>query len=153
MRRVVDAARALGIDPDVREFPEGTRTAEDAARAVGCDVAQIVKSLVFVAGDEPVIAFVSGRHRLDEAKLAEAAGAAEVRRATPDEAREATGFAIGGTPPFGHDRPLRLFMDRSLLAHDVVWCAAGTPSTVFALPPDALLKATGARAEDLHQES
>jgi Cys-tRNA(Pro) deacylase len=151
--RVEEAARALSLSIEVREFPEGTRTAEDAARAVGCDVAQIVKSLVFVADGAPVIAYVSGRHRLDPAKLARAAGASEVRRANADEAKEATGFAIGGTPPFGHARPLGLYLDRTLLDHEVVWCAAGTSSTVFALDPKALLKAIGARAEDLHEEA
>jgi Cys-tRNA(Pro) deacylase len=153
--RVEAAARAAGLDIDVKTFPEGTRTAEDAARAVGCDVAQIVKSLVFVADGEPVIAYVSGRHKLDTAKLARAAGAAEVRRATADEAREATGYAIGGTPPFGHARPLRLFMDETLAAFGdaEVWCAAGTPQTVFALAAEALLKATGARVENLHEEA
>lgn len=151
VERVTGAARELGIEIDVREFPEGTRTAEDAARAVGCDVGAIVKSLVFVAGEEPVVAYVSGRHKLDPAKLARAAGAGTARRATADEAREATGFAIGGTPPFGHATPLRLFFDRTLLEHDEVWCAAGTPSTVFAIDPNVLLKATNAAAEDLHE--
>ena len=149
--RVVDAARALGIEIAVREFPDGTRTAEDAARAVGCDIGQIVKSLVFVAGSEPVVALVSGRHKLDPSKLASAAGAPDARRATPDEARDATGFAIGGTPPFGHARPLRLFFDQTLLAHPEVWCAAGTASAVFAIDPNVLLKATGATADDLHE--
>jgi Cys-tRNA(Pro) deacylase len=149
--RIAAVAAELGIDIEIKTFPDGTRTAEDAARAVSCDVAQIVKSLVFVADGEPVIAFVSGAHKLDTDKLARAAGAREVRKATADEARDATGFAIGGTPPFGHARALPLFFDESLLAFDEVWCAAGTPRTVFALAPDVLLKATGARAEDLHQ--
>lgn len=149
--RVVDAARALGLEINVREFPEGTRTAEDAARAVGSDLGAIVKSLVFVAGDEPVIAYVSGRHRLDPAKLARAAGSDRSRRATADEAREATGYAIGGTPPFGHARPLRLFFDRTLLEYPEVWCAAGTPTAVFPIDPNVLLKATGASVEDLHE--
>lgn len=150
--RVAEAARALGLDVEIRGFSEGTRTAPDAARAVGCDVSQIVKSLVFVADGSPLVALVSGRHRLDPAKLARAARAEAVRRATADEAREATGYTIGGTPPFGHARPLPLLMDATLLDHDVVWCAAGTPETAFPIDPNALLKATGARVEDLHQE-
>jgi Cys-tRNA(Pro) deacylase len=147
--RVVAAANDAGLSIDPVEFPEGTRTAEDAARVVGSDVAQIVKSLVFVCDGEPVIAFVSGRHRLDPGKLARAAGARDARRATADEAKEATGYAIGGTPPIGHVRPLRSFLDPSLLAHEVVWCAGGTPSVVFAVAPDDLLKATGAMVVDL----
>ena len=149
--RVRAAGAALGIEVRAREFPEGTRTAEDAARAIGCDVAQIVKSLVFVDG-EPVVAYVSGAHRLDPARLARAAGGAEARRATPDEAKAATGFAIGGTPPFGHATDLRLFLDRTLLDHAEVWAAAGTPSAVFPVDPNALLKATGARVDDLHED-
>lgn len=150
-QRVVADARARGLTIEVREYPEGTKTAEDAARAVGCDVAQIVKTLVFTADGQPLIAMVSGRHRLDPAKLAAASGASEVRRATPDEARAATGFAIGGTPPFGHAQPLRMYLDGTLLEHREVWCAAGTPSTVFPLAPDALKAATGAAVADLHE--
>lgn len=150
VRRVAEAASEAGVAVEVRAFPEGTRTAPDAARAVGCDVAQIVKTLVFMADGAPVIAMVSGRHRLDEAKLAAALGAREVRRASADQARDATGFAIGGTPPFGHRRPLPLLLDRTLLEHGEVWCAAGTPDTVFPIDPNDLVRATGARVEDLH---
>ena len=149
VQRVIDAAAAAGITADVRDFPEGTRTASDAARAVGCDVAAIVKTLVWIADGEPVIAMVSGANRVDPAKLAVAAGAGEVRRATADEAREATGFAVGGTPPFGHTRPIRFFIDPTLLALPEVWVAAGTPTTVFAVEPAALAGATVATAADL----
>jgi len=150
--RVEYAARLAGLLIEVKTFPEGTRTAEDAARAVGCDIAQIVKSLVFVADGEPVIAYVSGRHKLDTTKFARATGANNIRKATADEARDATGYAIGGTPPFGHARALDLYLDETLLEHDEVWCAAGTPATVFALDPKELLRVTGARAENLHEE-
>jgi len=109
--------------------------------------------LVFVADDEPVIVYVSGAHRLDTGKLARATGASRVRRATADEARDATGFAIGGTPPFGHAKPLRLFLDETLIAHETLWCAAGTPTTVFPVAPNDLLNATGASVEDLREES
>jgi prolyl-tRNA editing enzyme YbaK/EbsC (Cys-tRNA(Pro) deacylase) len=144
--RVRDAAAALGLSIDVVAFPEGTRTADDAARAVGCDVAQIVKSLVFVAGDEPVLALVAGSNRLDETKLAAAVGTpgGDVRRATADEVRAATGFAVGGVPPFGHATSLRCVVDADLLAHEVVWAAAGTPRHVFSVGPDALVAAIGA---------
>ena len=141
--RFVDAARVAGLHPDVRHFPEGTKTAEDAARAIGCDVAQIVKSLVFVADDVPVLALTSGRHRVDQARLAALCGASEVRRATPEEARTATGFAVGGTPPFGHPAPVLTFVDETLLGLDEVWAAAGTPDSVFPLAPADLVRLSG----------
>jgi prolyl-tRNA editing enzyme YbaK/EbsC (Cys-tRNA(Pro) deacylase) len=151
--RVVAAAADLGLTIDVVVFPEGTRTADDAARAVGCDVAQIVKSLVFVADDVPVLALVSGANRLDEAKLAASlvvdGGAASVRRASADEVRAATGFAVGGVPPFGHGQPLRCVVDADLLDHDVVWAAAGTPMHVFAVAPGELVAAIDAPVVDL----
>ena len=150
--RVVEAAVSLGIDPKVRDFPEGTRTAADAARAVGCGVAQIVKSLVWICDGEPVIAMVSGANRLDPAKLATAAGATQSRRADAEEAREATGYAIGGTPPFGHDQWLRTFVDVALLGFEEVWCAAGTPTTVFPIAPNALVRATRGIEADLAEE-
>jgi prolyl-tRNA editing enzyme YbaK/EbsC (Cys-tRNA(Pro) deacylase) len=146
--KVIAAAVAQGIDIDVREFPEGTRTAEDAARAVGCDVAQIVKSLVFTIDGEPVIALVSGAHRLDERALA-SAGGGTVGRADADAVRRATGFPIGGVPPFGHPQPLRTYIDDSLLEHEVVWAAAGTPRHVFAVSPHALALACGATTAHL----
>ena len=130
-RRVVEAAGSVGLDIDVHEFPEGTKTAADAASAIGCDVAAIVKTLVFLADGEPVVAFVPGDRRLDTHRLAEVAGANSVTRASLDEVREATGFAAGGTPPFGHSRALRVFGDLALRRNDPVWAAAGTPTTVF----------------------
>lgn len=142
--RFTTAARALRLDPEVRRFPEGTKTAGDAARAIGCDVGQIVKSLVFTADGVPLLALTSGGNRADTRRLAELTGAAEVRRATPEEARTATGFAVGGTPPFGHPRRLRTLCDRDLLAHEEIWAAAGTPDSVFALSPAELLRCTGA---------
>jgi len=151
--RVVAAARALGLAIDPVTYPEGTRTAEDAARAIGCEVAQIVKSLVFdlVTGEEvvPVIALVSGSNRLDEAKLVGAAGADRTRRADADRVRAVTGFPIGGVPPFGHPEPVTTFVDPDLLRHEVVWAAGGTPQVVFALPPAALVEATGGTVADL----
>jgi prolyl-tRNA editing enzyme YbaK/EbsC (Cys-tRNA(Pro) deacylase) len=141
--RFSEAALALGIDHDVRRFPEGTRTAEDAARAIGCDVAQIVKSLVFMADDEPVLALTSGRNRVDLDRISVLCAASATRKATADEVRGATGYAIGGTPPFGHPEPLRCFVDPDLLGFDLVWAAAGTPDGVFALSPDDLVRASG----------
>lgn len=142
--KVVAAAAERGLAVEVRTFPQGTRTAEDAAAAIGCEVAQIVKSLVFVVDDEAVVALVGGADRLDESRLADAAGGQRVRRANADEVRLATGFAVGGVPPFGHATALRCFVDEALLAHDVVWAAAGTPTHVFASPPLALVAAAGA---------
>jgi prolyl-tRNA editing enzyme YbaK/EbsC (Cys-tRNA(Pro) deacylase) len=148
IERFTEAARQLGIEPGIRRFPEGTKTAEDAARAIGCDVAQIVKSLVFMADDRPVIAFTSGANRVDPAKLAGVADTSQARRATPEEARAATGFAVGGTPPFGHPAPVRSFLDPALLAFQEVWAAAGTPDAVFPLTSAELQRATGAETAD-----
>jgi prolyl-tRNA editing enzyme YbaK/EbsC (Cys-tRNA(Pro) deacylase) len=141
--RVEAAARDLGLAIAIRRFPEGTKTAADAARAVGCEVGQIVKSLVFVADGEPFLALTSGANRADPERLARLLGAFEVRRATPEEARVATGFAIGGTPPFGHPMPLRVVVDRDLLAYPELWAAGGTPDAVFPIEPRRLLEASG----------
>jgi prolyl-tRNA editing enzyme YbaK/EbsC (Cys-tRNA(Pro) deacylase) len=143
--RFLERARDLGLDPQVHTFPEGTRTAADAALAVGCDVAAIVKSLVFVADGRAVLALTSGASRADEGALAAALGVDELRKATADEARSATGYAIGGTPPVGHDTELPVVCDVDLTELAEVWAAAGTPSTVFPLTPDQLLRATAAR--------
>jgi len=124
------------FEMETRVFPEGTKTAEDAARAIGCLVSAIVKSLVFVligpdASEEPVVALIPGDLRLDTVKLADAAATTGSRRATLDEVRSATGYAAGGTPPFGHVTSLRVFADNRLRRNDPVWAAAGTPTTVF----------------------
>ncbi len=132
----------------VKQFPQGTRTAADAAQAVGCDVAQIVKSLVFVASGKPVVALVSGANRLDEERLAEVAGR-PVTKADAETARAATGYAIGGVPPFGHATPVRVFMDRDLLDHTVVWAAAGRPDSVFEISPTRLRELSEATVSDL----
>ena len=146
--RFESSAKELGLDPDIHHFSAGTRTAEDAATAIGCAVAQIVKSLVFVADDRPFLALTAGSNRADPERLATLLGGARVRRATADEAREATGYAIGGTPPFGHPRPLMVFVDRDLLSHREVWAAAGTPETVFPLEPEDLVRLTGGTVAD-----
>ncbi len=146
IERFLEAARVAGIEPDVRRFPEGTKTAHDAARAIGCEVGQIVKSLVFMADDRPVMAFTSGANRVDGSKLAAVVEANDVRRATPEEARSATGFAVGGTPPFGHPERLTCVVDPDLLSWEEIWAAAGTPDSVFRLTPAELLRVTGAVA-------
>src|SRR4029453_10111082 len=140
---VVTAGRTHGLELDVREFPEGTRTAADAARAIGCQVDQIVKALVFVAGTEPVLVLTSGGNRVDVVKVGRQRDAATVRKADAEEVRAATGYAIGGTPPFGHARHLPVLVDRHLTGFDVVWAAAGTPRPVFPIAPPEVPPATG----------
>jgi prolyl-tRNA editing enzyme YbaK/EbsC (Cys-tRNA(Pro) deacylase) len=149
--RLRAAAAGLGVPVEVHRFPQGTKTAADAAAAIGCSIDQIVKSLVFVADGHAFLALTSGANRADPTRLAGLLGAGEVRRATADEAREATGFAIGGTPPFGHPRPLRILVDRDLLAHDVLWAAAGTPDSVFPIVPDDLVRASGGVPADFKE--
>jgi Cys-tRNA(Pro) deacylase len=149
--KFVAAAAERGLAVEVRQFPQGTRTAADAAAAVGCDVAQIVKSLVFLVDGEPVVALVGGADQLDERRLAEAAGGTTVGRADADAVRAATGYAVGGVPPFGHATALRCFVDDALLRHDVVWAAAGTPQHVFAVDPHRLATAAGATTAELRR--
>ncbi|HET8569763.1 MAG TPA: YbaK/EbsC family protein [Candidatus Limnocylindria bacterium] len=142
-------AEAAGAQIEVRRFAGTTRTAADAAREIGCDVAAIVKSLVFHADGEPVVVLCSGADRVDEARLAAAVGARGVRRATAEEARAATGFPIGGVAPFGHLRPVRVVADRALLAHLTVWAAAGLPDAVFPVAPADLVRLAGADVADV----
>lgn len=148
-RRVVAAGRALGIEVEVRNFPEGTKTSQDAAAAIGCPVAAIVKSLVFTVDGAAVLALMPGDLRLDTSKLAAAHGGSEAKRADLEMARSATGFAAGGTPPFGHPGPLPIYAEPQLRRHHVVWAAAGTPTTVFPITVDELARATGAVWIDL----
>jgi prolyl-tRNA editing enzyme YbaK/EbsC (Cys-tRNA(Pro) deacylase) len=122
--------------PGVREFPEGTRTAQDAAAAIGCSVGQIVKSLVFVRGDEPVLVLCSGANTVDAGRLG-------LSKADADLVRRATGFAIGGVPPYGHPEQLETLVDEDLLGYDEIWAAAGTPRSVFPLTPVELLERSG----------
>jgi prolyl-tRNA editing enzyme YbaK/EbsC (Cys-tRNA(Pro) deacylase) len=137
-----------GAGITVRRFPEGTRTAADAARAVGCEIGQIVKSLVFMAAGRPVVALVSGPNRLDEARLGAIAGQ-PVTKADAGAARTATGYSIGGVPPFGHATEVPVFMDRDLLGYEVVWAAAGRPDSVFEIAPDRLRELSEATVMDL----
>ena len=133
--------------PEILRFPDGTRTAAQAAAAVGCELGQIVKSLVFLCDGEAVLALTSGANRVDRAQLGTVLGGT-ITRADADGVRDATGYAIGGTPPFGHTRPLRAVVDRALLTYDTVWAAAGTPDTVFELTPDELVRASRAEVAD-----
>ena len=147
--RVVDAGASIGLDVRPVRFPEGTKTAVDAAAAIGCDVGQIVKSLIFAVDGELVLAYVSGANRLDETKLAIAAGGSTCSRVDADTVRAATGFPIGGVPPVGHDPDLRVFVDPDLLGYDTVWAAAGTWHDVFSLTPAQLVSASGGTVVDL----
>ena len=139
-----DALRALGLPADVRELDASTRTAPEAAAAVGCELGAIVKSLVFRGADThtPVLALVSGDNRADEAKL-EASIGERVERPDAAYVREVTGYAIGGIPPIGHPTPVRTVVDEDLLRFDEVWAAAGTPRAVFPVAPRALVDAAG----------
>jgi prolyl-tRNA editing enzyme YbaK/EbsC (Cys-tRNA(Pro) deacylase) len=147
--RVVEAAKSLGLTIEPRRFPDGTKTAADAAAAIGVDIGQIVKSLIFAVDGEVVLAYVSGANQLDEKKLAAAAGGSKSSRVDADVVREATGFPISGVPPFGHSRQLRVFIDPDLLQWPEVWAAAGTWNDVFGIEPHQLVEASGGAVTDL----
>ena len=143
VEKVVKAARALGLDVEIKTLDRPTRTVAEAAAAVGAEPAQIAKSLVFVSDGDPVLAVVSGAHRADFDLLADAFDCAEVRQASPDEVRAATGFAVGGVPPFGHDLPV--VFDEALCDHERVWAAGGDGTTLFSVDPRELARAIDAR--------
>ena len=151
--RVMEAARERGLEITTKRFPEGTKTAADAAAAIGVSVGQIVKSLVFGVDSEIVMALVSGSNQLDEKKLAAAAGGAKCARVDADAVRNATGYPIGGVPPFGHATQLRIFIDPDLLQYDgvndMVWAAAGTWNDNFAISPNELVRVSGGVVTDL----
>ena len=147
--RVKQAAAVAGLTIETRKFPEGTKTAQDAADAIGVGVGQIVKSLVFGVDEEIVMALVSGSNQLDEKKLAAAAGGAKCKRVDADAVRAATGFPIGGVPPFGHSTQLRVFVDPDLLQYDEVWAAAGTWNDNFGANPNDIVRVAGGVVTDL----
>ena len=147
--RVIAAAREAGLEITTRRFPEGTKTAADAAAAIGVSVGQIVKSLVFSVDGEIVMAYVSGANQLDEKKLAAAAGGAKCSRVDADAVRAATGYPIGGVPPFGHSTQLRVFVDPDLLQYDEVWAAAGTWNDNFGAAPAVIVRVAGGVVTDL----
>ena len=147
--RVIAAAREAGLEITTRRFPEGTKTAADAAAAIGVSVGQIVKSLVFSVDGEIVMAYVSGANQLDEKKLAAAAGGAKCSRVDADAVRAATGYPIGGVPPFGHATQLRVFVDPDLLQYDEVWAAAGTWNDNFGAAPADIVRVAGGVVTDL----
>lgn len=142
-------AAGRGVAIAVTRFPATTRTAQDAAREIGCTVGEIVKSLVFLADGAPVVVLCSGADRVDEAKLTSALGVAGVRRATADEAKTSTGYAIGGVPPFGHAAALRVVVDPGLSSFTTVWAAAGLPDAVFPIAPADLVRLSEALEADV----
>ncbi len=145
-RTVAAALRGAGIDPAIRELPDSTRTAVDAARALGCSAAAIVKSLVFVCDDVPLLVLTSGVNRVDTVALAARLGTGAIVQAKPDQVRAATGQAIGGVAPVGHPTPIDAVVDETLAEHPVIWAAAGTPHTLFSLTHEELLAITNGRA-------
>ena len=149
--RVRAALEAASLECEIRTLPDSTRTAVEAAAAVGCSVGEIAKSLVFRAGDRAVVAVMSGDNRLDPARLAAAIGEG-VRRADADFVRAATGFAIGGVPPLGHAMPVDVYMDEDLFRFDEIWAAAGSPYSVFAVAPARLRDASGATVMELRAD-
>ena len=148
--KVVHTARELGLDVRVQRLAASTRTVHEAARAVGCEEAEIAKSIVFVADGDPVLCIASGEHRIDTGKLADALDVAEVRQAGPEEVRAATGFAVGGVPPFGHDLPVVL--DESLLRHERIWAAGGDGHSLFEVDPRELAACTHAKVVRVQAE-
>ena len=149
--KVRDAARELGLDVSVVSLDRSTKTVRDAAAAVGCDEAMIAKSIVFVCDGEPVVCVASGAHRVDLGRVALARDCAEARPATPEEVRAATGFPVGGVPPFGHGLPVLL--DEALLRHERVWAAGGDSNSLFEVDPQELIRCTSATVVALGPES
>ena len=145
--KVAESAERLGLQVKVQRLDASTKTVSDAAVAVGCQEAEIAKSIVFVADGDPVVCIASGEHRIDTDKLAEVLDVAEVRQAGADEVRAATGFAIGGVPPFGHGLPV--IFDEALLSHERVWAAAGDPNSLFCADPRKLAECTEATVADV----
>jgi prolyl-tRNA editing enzyme YbaK/EbsC (Cys-tRNA(Pro) deacylase) len=156
VRRVLAAAERKGIDLAVVTFDESTHTAAEAAAAVGGELGQIVKSLVFVApsgdGPEPILCLVSGQNRVDLARLAAVTGEPDIRRATAREANDLVGFTIGGIPPIGFDRTIRVIMDPDLGRYTTVWAAAGLPTAVFEVPPATLRTLANATVAPISEE-
>ncbi|WKZ56100.1 MAG: YbaK/EbsC family protein [Bdellovibrionota bacterium] len=150
--RVQQALQEAGLPSQVVELPASTRTAAEAAAAVGTTVAQIAKSIVFVSGAQVILAIVSGANRVSAAKLMRFVGP-ELRQPRGEEVKTLTNYPIGGIPPLGHAVPVRLFFDQDLLRFPEVWAAAGTPHAVFRCSPQALVKAVTAEVCDLREES
>ncbi|MFD5495206.1 YbaK/EbsC family protein [Streptomyces sp. NPDC127091] len=154
--RFAEALREMGlleVIGQVRRFPDAARTAPEAAAAIGCELSQICKSLIFAVDDVPVLVLMDGASRVDLERVRQELGAQKVTRAKADVVRETTGYAIGGVPPFGHRTTTRVLADRSLLDHELVWAAAGTPYTVFPMEPRTLIAHAGGILADVRERS
>ncbi|MFD9316943.1 YbaK/EbsC family protein [Streptomyces sp. NPDC060053] len=154
--RFAEALHDLGLDQlhtRVRRFPEATRTAAEAAAAIGCELSQICKSLIFAADGVPVLVLMDGASRVDVELVRGELGVRKVTRAAADVVRETTGYAIGGVPPFGHRTRTRVLADRNLLAHDIVWAAAGNPHVVFPMAPGDLVQHADATLVDVRERT
>ncbi len=153
-QRVFDATQAAGVNINIFEFPEGTRTAEDAAKAAGCDIGQIVKSLVFTVAGNPVMCLVSGANRMESKKLAALyeVGKKKVKRPGADVVKAATGYSIGGVNPYGLATDIDIWLDTDLQQYETVWVAAGTPNAIFEIETSALIASTGATPADIKQD-
>ncbi|MDP2965836.1 MAG: YbaK/EbsC family protein [Pelolinea sp.] len=143
-QKVQDYLNTFGLTLEVVELAESTRTAQEAASAAGCEVGQIVKSLVFRSGEEALLFLVSGRNQLDTHKVSQAIGK-PITKADADFAKEKTGYAIGGVPPVAHATQIEIFIDKDLLGYEEVWAAAGTPHAVFRLKSNDLPRLTGGK--------
>ena len=145
-QRVDDALRALGYEFNIIEHAESTRTAQEAADRAGCELGQIVKSMIFKGKEsgKPILVLTSGANRVDEKRISQYAGEA-IGRADPDFVRAVTGFAIGGVPPLGHSQKVETYLDEDFLQYDTVWAAAGNPNAIFELPTETLRKITDAK--------
>ncbi len=152
VQRVREALTGFGLEPRILRFPEGTRTAREAARAVGTTLGQIVKSLVFLADSRPVLVLVGGAHRVSASKLARLTGAQEVHPADPATVERITGFPVGAVPPVGHATPLTVYMDEALLQHPVVYTGGGGPDALVEISPEDLRRITQAQVVDLKQD-
>ncbi|WP_246203683.1 YbaK/EbsC family protein, partial [Streptomyces tailanensis] len=153
--RFAEALATLGLaelHAEIRRFPEATRTAAEAAAALGCELSEICKSLIFAADGVPVLVLMDGASRVDVELVRQELGAEKVTRAKADVVRETTGYAIGGVPPFGHRTRTRVLADRSLLDHTIVWAAAGTPYTVFPMDPKTLIAHASATLVDVREQ-
>ena len=151
VERVRQALGAHGLQVEVIEFSQSTATSQQAADTLGVPVATIVKSLIFLAGEQPILVLASGANQVDTEKLARAAGG-PVRRADADRVKEATGFVIGGVAPVGHAQPLPTFIDADLLRYERLWAAAGSPYAVFPVTPQELVRITGGQVVELKRQ-
>lgn len=148
-RFVTESSRRYDFEPEVEEFSEGTKTAVDAAAAIGCAVAQIASSIVLVADDEVVVSVTSGANRVDTETVGELVEAGSVRTANADEVKRTVGWSIGGVPPFCHATDVPVYLDETLTEFETVWAAAGTPKAVFPIAPEKLVTLSGAEVADV----